>query len=203
MDKKFREPELNIKKVYTKTGDSGKTRLVGGQQLDKDNLRIVCYGEIDELNSIVGICIENLKHNQNSNIQIKELINILIRIQHELFNLGTLFATLPKDQTDSLPKIDNSHIENIEKNIDYFNNSLPSLKSFVLPGGSMNNCWLHLARTVCRRVERNAISLNKVEILNPHCIQYINRLSDAFFVFSRWIIFKEKKQETLWDPNKS
>ena len=201
MDKKFREPELNINKVYTKTGDSGKTRLVGGQQLDKDNLRIVCYGEIDELNSIVGICIENLKQNLHSHNHVEKLIKILIRIQHELFNLGTLFATLEKEQIESLPKIDESHLENLENDIDNFNESLPSLTSFVLPGGSMNNSFLHLARTVCRRVERKAVSLNKVERINPQSIQYINRLSDAFFVFSRWIVFIEKKEETLWDPN--
>ena len=201
MDKKYKEPNIRINKVYTKTGDSGKTRLASGQLRDKDDLRITCYGEIDELNSIIGICIESVKSISCSKDEIDSLIKILVRVQHELFNLGSVFASININENSSLPQIQKKHINQLETEIDLFNSSLESLTSFVLPGGSYSNTWFHLARTVCRRVERNAVSLNKVETLDPNSLIYLNRLSDMFFVFSRWIIKFECKTEVLWNPN--
>ena len=197
----YKNPNIRINKVYTKSGDKGNTSLVGGQKRSKADLRIICYGEIDELNSIIGGCIEQTKLIEKSSNEKSKLISSLSRIQHELFNLGTLFATLPENQTSQLPKIENTHIQNLENEIDEFNSNLESLNSFVLPGGSMCNSWFHLARTVCRRVERNAVSLSNTEDIDNDSLVYLNRLSDALFVFGRWIINFEGKTESLWNPN--
>ncbi|MAJ44002.1 MAG: ATP:cob(I)alamin adenosyltransferase [Candidatus Marinimicrobia bacterium] len=199
--KKYKNPNIRINKVYTKTGDRGITKLVGGQERSKSDLRIICYGEIDELNSFIGGCIEQIKILKKKSDNKTKMINILFRIQNELFNLGTLFATLSENHTSKLPKIEKSHIKNLEDDIDNFNSKLKPLKSFVLPGGSMCNTWFHLARTVCRRVERNAVSLNKIEKLDTASLVYLNRLSDALFVFGRWIINYQEQEESLWNPN--
>tara|TARA_B100001029_G_C15002477_1_gene418981 strand:- start:277 stop:891 length:615 start_codon:yes stop_codon:yes gene_type:complete len=197
----YKEPNILINKVYTKSGDKGNTTLVGGQKISKSNLRITCYGEIDELNSIIGCCIEQIKLIKKKSTNKSKLISILYRIQHELFNLGTLFATLPENQNSQLPKIEKYHIDNLESDIDKYNNNLESLNSFVLPGGSLCNAWFHLSRTVCRRAERNAVCLVNSEYIDDIPLIYLNRLSDALFVFGRWIIKFEGKSESLWNPN--
>ena len=203
MIKDFKKPNIVISKVYTKNGDSGNTKLVGGQIRSKSNLRIKCYGEIDELNSIIGGCIEVLNLIKHNTKLFLELISNLKKIQNELFNLGTMFATLPEDMDDKMPRIKEKHIKFLEIEMDKYNKDLSPLNSFVLPGGSQGNIWLHLARTVCRRVERNAVSLSKCEELDANAIIYLNRLSDAFFIYSRWIIKFENKEEYIWDPNNS
>ena len=195
---KFNDPNITISKVYTKTGDDGKTSLVGGQKVLKTNIRINAFGEIDELNSIIGISIEELKlidHNFDS------LINTLYRIQNDLFNLGTILATKPQDMTESMPRITAYDIKVLENEIDKSNKDLPVLHSFVLPGGSKINAYLHLARTVCRRCERVCCDLYEKEKIDKIVISYLNRLSDAFFVWSRWVITVLDHDENVWKPN--
>jgi len=195
---KFKDPNIIINKVYTKTGDRGKTSLVGGQKVSKSDLRIHAYGEVDELNSIVGIAIEELKL---INYDFKHLINVLTRVQNDLFNLGTILATKPDDLLPSMPQISSDDIKVLENEIDKLNDSLPALNSFVLPGGSRINAYLHLARTVCRRCERISCGLNEIEKLDILVISYLNRLSDAFFVWSRWVSLVLNDEENVWRPN--
>ena len=195
---KFNDPNITISKVYTKSGDDGKTSLVGGQKVLKTNIRINAFGEIDELNSIIGLSIEELKlidHNFDS------LINTLYRIQNDLFNLGTILATKPQDMTESMPRITAHDIKVLENEIDKSNKDLPVLHSFVLPGGSKINAYLHLARTVCRRCERVCCDLYEKEKIDKIVISYLNRLSDAFFVWSRWVITVLDHDENVWKPN--
>ena len=198
-DKKYKDPTFTISKVYTKTGDDGKTSLVGGQKVLKSNIRIHAYGEIDELNSVIGLCIEELKLlDQNFN----SLIKSLIRIQNDLFNLGTILATMPDDMTDKMPKITSDDIQVLENEIDKVNKDLSVLHSFVLPGGSKINAFLHLARTVCRRCERVCCSLYEEDKIDKIVVSYLNRLSDNFFVWSRWVASILNHEENTWDPNK-
>ena len=196
--KKYKDPTFTISKVYTKTGDKGKTSLVGGQKVLKSNIRIHAYGEIDELNSILGLCIEELKL---LDYNFNPLISSLTRIQNDLFNLGTILATKPEDMTSSMPKITSDDIEVLENEIDKTNKELPILHSFVLPGGSKINAFLHLARTVCRRCERVCCGLYEVDKTDKVVISYLNRLSDLFFVLSRWVSIILKNEENTWDPN--
>ena len=198
-DKKYKDPTFTISKVYTKTGDDGKTSLVGGQKVLKSNVRIHAYGEIDELNSVIGLCIEELKLlGQDFN----PLIKSLIRIQNDLFNLGTILATMPDDMTDKMPKITLDDIKVLENEIDKVNKDLSVLHSFVLPGGSKINAFLHLARTVCRRCERVCCGLYEEDKIDKIVVSYLNRLSDNFFVWSRWVASILNHEENTWDPNK-
>ena len=195
---KFNDPNITISKVYTKTGDDGKTSLVGGQKVLKTNIRINAFGEIDELNSIIGLSIEELKLIEYN---FDSLINTLYRIQNDLFNLGTILATKPQDMTESMPRITAHDIKVLENEIDKSNKDLPVLHSFVLPGGSKINAYLHLARTVCRRCERVCCDLYEKEKIDKIVISYLNRLSDAFFVWSRWVITVLDHDENVWKPN--
>jgi len=197
--KKYKDPTFTISKVYTKTGDKGKTSLVGGQKVLKSNIRINAYGEIDELNSVVGICIEELKL---LDYNFNPLISSLTRIQNDLFNLGTILATKPEDMTSAMPKITSDDIKVLENEIDKANKGLPILHSFVLPGGSKINAFLHLARTVCRRCERVCCSLYEAEKTDQIVISYLNILSDLFFVLSRWVAVILDHDEHTWNPNK-
>ena len=198
-EKKYKDPSFTISKVYTKTGDKGKTSLVGGQKVLKSNIRIHAYGEIDELNSIIGLCVEELKIQK---YEFKSLINSLVRVQNDLFNLGTILATKSEDMLPSMPRITEEDIVVLEDEIDKANSDLPTLHSFVLPGGSKINAYLHLARTVCRRCERVSCSLFEQEKIDQIVVSYLNRLSDAFFVWSRFVIKVLNHEENIWEPNK-
>tara|TARA_A100001011_G_scaffold400787_1_gene518814 strand:- start:28391 stop:29008 length:618 start_codon:yes stop_codon:yes gene_type:complete len=197
-DKKFKDPTFTISKVYTKTGDSGKTSLVGGQKVLKSNIRINAFGEIDELNSVVGMCVEELKL---INHDFSNLIESLHRVQNDLFNLGTILATEPEDMLPSMPKITIEDIKILENEIDISNKNLPILHSFILPGGSKINAFLHLARTVCRRCERVCCGLYEQEKIDMVVVSYLNRLSDAFFVWSRLVAKLLNHDENTWNPN--
>ena len=151
--KEFRDPKITINRVYTKQGDGGQTRLVGGQLIDKHDLRIECYGTVDELNALVGACVVGARASN-----LNALAEVLVRTQNTLFNLGAILATLPEDVGPLMPRVRASDIELLEKSIDEANQDLPTLKSFVLPGGDRLNTDLHVARTVCRRAERCCIS---------------------------------------------
>jgi len=200
-DKKFREPKIIISKVYTRTGDLGETGLVGGQRVAKDHLRIEAYGDVDELNATIGGCREAIKDCDAAHAELTEVSDILHRIQHELFNTGTILATMPEDITSDLPCITEVDIQRLEDEIDRFNADLPTLHSFVLAGGSMANIWFHMARNICRRAERRSITLSRECELDFLVIKYLNRLSDALFVYSRWVNHAIGCDEVTWDPN--
>ena len=196
--KKPVSPNIRINKVYTRTGDGGKTRIVGGEKRSKDDPRVESYGSIDELNSHLGLCRDLLI--QQNRIEFKGLINYLNIIQNELFNLGTQLACPDGELKNNLPKINKASITVLESEIDSSNSNLSDLKSFVLPGGSILNSQFHIARNICRRVERRVVTLGNLESVEAINIVYLNRLSDALFVWSRWISHILKDDENLWEP---
>jgi len=194
---KFDEPRLALNRIYTKTGDKGDTHLVGGQRVPKDSLRIECFGTVDELNAFVGMaCVTSAE-------KLPQLAAILGRVQHELFNLGSILATKAEDVHPKQARVTPVEVAQLEKEIDRANDDLSPLRSFVLPGGSRLNAELHVCRTVCRRAERLAVSLAREEQIPPEAVQYLNRLSDAFFVWSRWANHVLGAPEVLWEPNQS
>lgn len=196
----FREPSLALNRIYTKRGDSGETALVGGQRMAKDALRIECYGTVDELNSFVGLAsVEAAKDSRTM-----RLAAILLRVQHELFNLGSILATLPEDVGPQQPRVTEADIRQLEIEIDEMNGALPGLRSFVLPGGNALNAQLHICRTICRRTERLVVTLLREEpATSRDPIRYLNRLSDAMFVWSRWASVQLGIEEVLWQPNQA
>jgi cob(I)alamin adenosyltransferase len=194
-ESKFDSPRIALNRIYTKAGDRGQTHLAGGQRIAKDALRIECYGTVDELNAFVGMA------GISSADSVPELAAILKRIQHELFNLGSILATKPQDVHPKQARITSAEIARLEAEIDRMNADLAPLRSFVLPGGSRLNTELHACRTICRRAERIAVSLAREEEIPPEIIQYLNRLSDAFFVWSRWASHVLGVPEVLWEPN--
>ena len=197
----FNKPKLSINRVYTRKGDGGQTRLVGGQKVPKDSLRIEVYGTIDELNSFIGEACETARDTVTAHPGLQPIIGILTRVQHELFNLGSILATQPEDVQSNQPRVTDASITQLESEIDSVNEDLPALKSFVLPGGCRLNVDLHVCRTVCRRAERLCVSLAREEAVPAEAIRYLNRLSDALFVWSRWSSQVMNVPETLWDPN--
>jgi cob(I)alamin adenosyltransferase len=199
----FNEPKLALNRIYTRRGDTGETSLVGGQRVPKNVLRIECYGTVDELNSLVGLACVSLEQLHPMVPDTKRLLDILRRVQHELFNLGSILATLPEDVHPNQPRVTSAEVAQLEREIDEMNEALAPLRSFVLPGGSRVNAELHLCRTVCRRAERIAVSLAREEKVPDEAIGYLNRLSDAFFVWSRWVNHKLGSPEVLWEPNKA
>lgn len=176
-------------KIYTKTGDKGTTSLFGGKRVDKNSLRIEAYGCVDELNSLIGTILASRPSS--------EITRKLIRIQGELFVLGTDLAT-PLDVKLKIPRITKSFITRLEREIDGFDIKLSPLKNFILPGGSNAGSKLHLARTVARRAERAVANLSAEEKINKHAQIYINRLSDWLFVLARYANKLENIKETPW-----
>jgi cob(I)alamin adenosyltransferase len=199
VDKTYNQPRLALNRIYTKKGDTGETALAGGQRVLKDALRIESYGTVDELNSFIGLA----RVSCSEEARLQPLNEILLRVQHELFNLGSLLATLPEDLHPKQPRVKDSDVEQLEREIDSMNQDLPSLSSFVLAGGSRVNAELHAARTICRRAERLTVSLSHQEQAPPEAIRYLNRLSDALFVWSRWANHALGLPEVLWDPNRA
>ena len=196
-DKK--SPNIRINKVYTRTGDAGKTRLIGGEKRWKDDARVEAYGTVDELNSEIGLCRELLKK-QNED-QFSSLIRFLKSVQNELFNLGSQLAAAEDSDSENLPHLSGDAISKLESEIDAVNETLLELTSFVLPGGSVINAQFHMARNVCRRAERRTVTLSRNDTVVPENIQYLNRLSDALFVWSRWVSHILGDTENLWNPN--
>lgn len=192
----FNEPRLAINRVYTRRGDQGLTSLVGGQRVRKDHPRIECYGTVDELNSFMGLALESVRHTP----ELVLLQPILMRVQHELFNAGSILATLPEDVHPKQPRVTDVETTQLEQEIDLMNEDLPALRSFVLPGGSRVNAELHICRTICRRAERLCTSMEEPD---HDTLKYLNRLSDALFVWSRWASHKLGVAETLWEPNQA
>ena len=193
---------VRLNRIYTKAGDGGDTRLVGGQKVRKDALRIEAYGTVDELSACIGIARAALGA-ANAPAGADDLGRVLTRIQNELFNLGSDLATLPADRRPQQPVIEARHVTALEREIDDWNASLPELRSFVLPGGGVVASYLHLARTVCRRAERLIVRLRDAEPIGDQALPYINRLSDALFVMSRHAARLYGEPEPLWEPEKT
>lgn len=198
---KFEEPAVHLNRIYTRAGDGGETRLVGGQRIAKDDPRIDCYGTVDELNSFVGAARITAEQIASDFAELRSFADILKRVQHELFNLGSILATLPEDVHAKQPRITEVDVRQLEKEIDSANAVLQPLRSFVLPGGSRLDAELHICRTVCRRAERLLVGLSREAEIPPEAVRYLNRLSDAFFVWSRWVNHVTRSPETLWQPN--
>ena len=191
-------PNIRLNKIYTRSGDSGKTRLIGGKERWKDDDRVEAYGTVDELNAQIGLCRELIKETENKQFGI--LIKTLKSVQNELYNLGTQLAVASGGDAANLPQLSEDAILKLESEIDTSNESLLELTSFVLPGGSVINAQFHIARNVCRRGERRVVCLSKKENVNSDNIRYLNRLSDALFVWSRWVSSIIGDEENLWVP---
>jgi len=184
-------------KIYTKTGDTGETSLFGGTRVKKYNIRIDAYGTIDELNSHIGLIRDQ---------KIDSLtFDSLIKIQNELFTIGAMLATpLNKEKLKSgkdrlkIPKVDETDILFLEKEIDTMNETLTPMKSFILPGGHITVSFCHIARCVCRRAERITAELNDNEYVNQNILVYLNRLSDYLFVLARKLTLDNKAMEIPW-----
>ena len=190
---------IRLNKIYTRSGDTGKTRLIGGEERWKDDARVEAYGTVDELNAQIGLCRELIK--ETGNKQFDSLIQTLKSVQNELYNLGTQLAVALGGDADNLPQLSDDSILKLESEIDTVNKSLLELTSFVLPGGSVINAQFHIARNVCRRGERRVVCLSKKENVDSDNIRYLNRLSDALFVWSRWVSNIIGDEENLWAPN--
>ena len=199
MNKKFNKPKITINKVYTRKGDKGYTMLVGGEKVKKNSNRINGFGEIDELNVLIGACAIFL--NETDKEFKKQIFNIIITIQNDLFNLGNMIATPSDYINNKMPQITQESIKYLEDQINIYNGQLDSLSSFVLPGGSELNIRFHWARVICRRCERNLIDIVDVEKLDMIIIQYLNRLSDLLFILSRYTNKVLSNNELLWNPN--
>lgn len=186
---------MRIDRVYTRGGDQGETSLIGGERVSKASGRLDSYGTADELNATLGLVCEALEASAAG----PHLLPIVRRVQNELFNLGAELATADAATRAKLPRIEQRHIDGLERDIDAVNDDLPALKSFVLPGGGWASAYFHLARTVCRRCERLVVGLAAREDVGALSVQYLNRLSDALFVWGRWCALKDGKGEPLWD----
>ena len=184
---------MRIDRVYTRGGDQGQTSLIGGDRVSKASPRLEGYGTVDELNATVGLVCEALAASAAGS----HLLPILRRVQNELFNVGCELATPDPVRRAQGPRVEQRHIDGLERDIDAVNDELPVLKSFVLPGGGWASAYFHLARTVCRRGERAVVALGDPE--HALAIAYLNRLSDALFVWGRWAALKDGKDEPLWD----
>jgi len=182
-------------KIYTKGGDKGGTSLLGGTRVLKSDIRIKAYGSVDELNAHTG-----LLRDQEIHSDLKER---LTRIQHELFNIGSELACEYDPQKFNLVRIQESQIQVMEDEIDSMELELEPLKNFILPGGHPIISQCHIARCICRRVERNIVILSESEKIDIAIIKYMNRLSDYFFVLGRKLAKDLNIEEILWDPNAS
>lgn len=183
-------------KIYTKTGDEGKTSLIGGTKVPKSHIRINAYGTVDELNAYIGLLGDQLSDNHSR--------DMLRAIQDRLFTIGSSLACDPKKEISmKIPDLHEPDILLLENEIDRMNGKLPEMKSFILPGGHIAVSYAHICRTVCRRAERVIVELNSAEPLGqPLIIKYMNRLSDYLFVLSRFTGMLLGVEEIKWQPRK-
>ena len=203
MDKK-KKPVVRINKVYTKKGDEGETSLVGGIRIPKDHPRMEAIGTVDELNSLVGL-VRTFNHQKPASDRRDKFDGILQTIQQWLFDLGHELACDPRNppKKGQVAEMTDEKVQWLEEVMDAMNEELEPLDSFVLPGGTPVNAFLQQCRTVCRRAERVIVCLSRQEKVGPLAISFINRLSDTFFVFSRWVACTLGEEEVLWDPASS
>lgn len=188
--------EIPKAKIYTKKGDMGKTSLVDGSCVEKFNPRVEAYGTVDEVNSQIGVARSLLQETDFSNF----LDPLLYKIQHHLFNVGSLLACADPQMLSKLPPLQEQHIHWLEKEIDRLSIDLPPLQNFILPAGALLTSQLHVARTLCRRAERRSAEVLQTEIQANNCLMYLNRLSDFLFVAARWVQVRQKLPEVMWDP---
>jgi cob(I)alamin adenosyltransferase len=180
-------------KIYTKSGDQGETGLFGGKRVSKGSLRIDSYGTIDELNSFIGVAIVETKN--------EEIIKLLQKLQNQLFEVGSDLASPDDDKAEkfNILRIPEKYYEDIEKQIDYFDDQLEPLRNFILPGGSKGAAYLHVCRTIARRAERLITLLSVTEKVNGNIIIFLNRLSDLFFVLARFENMKSAIKDIKWE----
>jgi cob(I)alamin adenosyltransferase len=190
---------ISITRVYTRTGDLGDTALVGGQRVPKDSPRIAAYGTLDELNAVVGLARTFNEERVALGDDARWLDETLRRIQNELFDLGSELATPPAAVYEGMFRVGEAEVTALEQLMDRCQEDLEPLKSFVLPGGGRVNAFLHQARTVCRRAEREVLVLTRAEPIGEWPLRYVNRLSDVFFVLSRWVARRLGEREYLWE----
>ena len=188
-----------LSKIYTRTGDGGKTSLVGGERVLKSSLRIDAFGTVDELISQLGLVRTSAMNSENERIR-EESDAILPKVQNTLFDIGSILACAPGSDTAEAMALDAAAVELLEKRMDAYLEELDELKSFVLPGGSELNALSHVARAICRRAERVVWQLHEEEPVKESLRTYLNRLSDFLFVYSRWGVKVEGGQEFLWQP---
>jgi cob(I)alamin adenosyltransferase len=191
-------------KLYTRQGDAGQTQLFGGQRVRKDDLRVEAYGTVDELNALLGVCLAACTDD--------EVRDILTRLQHRLFEVGSDLATPPRPDDDdkrdtpsprTVPVITAEQIAQAEGWIDTVCARLPPMRYFILPGGTELSARLHQARTVCRRAERRVVTLAQHEPVNAEVVIYLNRLSDLLFALSRYANHLAGVEDTPWLPRPS
>jgi cob(I)alamin adenosyltransferase len=194
---------ISITRVYTRTGDRGETSLVGGRRVPKDSPRIVAYGAVDELNAAVGLARvfneERLAAAGPEAVALRRLDEILKKVQNQLFDLGSELATPPDAVYDGMFRMGEGEVTELEHIMDECQKDLEPLKSFILPGGGRVHAFLHQARTVCRRAERDLLALSRVEPVSEWTLRYLNRLSDLFFVLGRWVGKHTSEREYLWE----
>jgi cob(I)alamin adenosyltransferase len=198
---------IRINRVYTRTGDRGQTRLVGGRAVRKDDPRVEAYGTVDELNAVLGLArswneaalAPASGRDTPARRAARELDEILKRLQNELFDLGSELATPPEGAWPGMIKVGDAEVTALERCIDRCQKDLAPLKSFILPGGGAVSAFLHQARTVCRRAERRLLPLVESEDVGEGPLRYLNRLSDLLFVLARWIAFHSAVPEYLWE----
>lgn len=194
-----------ISKVYTKSGDAGDTMLASGTRVRKSAARIEAYGTIDEVNACIGLIRVELAREPRrtgAEVVLDAMDEQLSRVQQELFNLGAELSTGAVEEGELKLKIEQRHVDRIEKDLDAWNGPLPPLQSFVLPGGGPVGATCHLARTVCRRAERRMVELHDTEgePVRPEALRYVNRLSDYLFVLGRAVAHRLGDTEPLWHP---
>lgn len=195
-------------KIYTKTGDAGQTSLVGGQRVNKTHARLEAYGTIDELNSYVGLCISSLRSEMSLSQNLEKVEEVLVdlsRLQHKLFNTGSLLACEDGDLAKKLPQIQKQDIEWMELAIDEAQKKLSPLKEFILPGGSQSSSHFQVARTIARRAERCILRLfegltddDPLKDTNTLVLAFVNRTSDYLFVLARLANFVTNTPEVRW-----
>jgi cob(I)alamin adenosyltransferase len=185
-----------LSRIYTKTGDRGETSLGDGQRVAKNHARVIAYGSVDELNGVLGLLVASQPDAPQG--------ELLRRIQNDLFDVGADLCVPQhtKEESGSALRVQAHHVDYLEKAIDRLNAELRPLTSFVLPGGRPSAAWCHLARTVCRRAERDVVTLMQSEIVNWQVVIYLNRLSDLLFVLAR-VCNDGGKEDVLWVPGKS
>ena len=190
---------IRITRVYTRRGDQGETDLVGGERTPKDTPRIDAYGTVDELNAAIGVARAFNAAELGRSPACRELDAVLRRLQSELFDRGAELATPSAAQQEGMFRVGAGEIAALEETLDRCQEDLAPLRSFILPGGGRVSALLHVARTICRRAERDVLRLMRHETIGIHPLAYLNRLSDLLFVLSRWIGHHLGEQEYLWE----
>jgi cob(I)alamin adenosyltransferase len=190
---------MRITRVYTRAGDGGQTRLVGGQEVRKDDARIEAYGTVDELNAIVGLARTFNRRSGADPGRLDEIDRMLATVQNELFDVGSDLATRAADRWSGMHRVGDAEVRRLEEWCDRLNADLGPLREFILPGGGPVSAFLHQARTVCRRAERRVVTLGAGEPdVGDGCLRYLNRLSDFLFVLGRWAAQALGEPEHFW-----